>query len=117
MMSSAVSAPSPAPPSFAPLSAHVPDLVSLELLLAVARTGGLGAAGRELGLTQQAVSARIRSLEKRVGMRLLHRGSRGSTLTEAGRLLAGQAAGVLDAARELDACIATLRGERGPGGA
>jgi DNA-binding transcriptional LysR family regulator len=96
------------------LSAYVPDLTSLELLLTVRRTGGLGAAGRELGLTQQAVSARIRSLERRIGLRLLHRSSRGSTLTDAGRLLAEPATGVLDAARVLDACIAALRGT-GPG--
>ena len=41
-----------------PLSDHVPDLAALEMLLAVARTGSLNAASRQLGITQQAVSAR-----------------------------------------------------------
>jgi molybdate transport repressor ModE-like protein len=90
----------------------MPDLASLELLLAVARTGSLGAAGRELGLTQQAVSSRIRTTERLVGVRLLDRGTRGSTLTTSGALLADWAARVLEAAEELDVAIAALRGDR-----
>ncbi len=95
-----------------PLSQHVPDLGSLELLLAVGRTGSLGAAGRELGLTQQAASARVRTIERLVGVRLLDRGARGSTLTKSGALLADWATRVLAAAEELDAGIAALRGAR-----
>lgn len=94
------------------LSAHLPDLGSLELLLAVARTGSLGAAGRELGLTQQAASARMRTLERLVGVAVVQRGTRGSTLTDAGALLAGWSTPVLAAAAQLDAGIASLRGER-----
>jgi molybdate transport repressor ModE-like protein len=91
------------------LSVHLPDLRSLELLLAVARTGSLGAAGRELGLTQQAVSARIRTVEQLIGLPVVHRGPRGSTLTDAGALLVDWSTRVLAAAEELDAGIATLR--------
>jgi molybdate transport repressor ModE-like protein len=91
------------------LSVHLPDLRSLELLLAVARTGSLGAAGRELGLTQQAVSARIRTVEQLVGHPVVHRGPRGSTLTGAGALLVDWSTRVLAAAEELDAGIASLR--------
>ncbi|OLT11389.1 hypothetical protein BJF78_26770 [Pseudonocardia sp. CNS-139] len=91
------------------LSVHLPDLRSLELLLAVARTGSLGAAGRELGLTQQAVSARIRTVEQLVGLPVVHRGPRGSTLTGAGALLVDWSTRVLTAAEELDAGIASLR--------
>ena len=95
-----------------PLSPHVPDLSSLELLLAVARTGSLAAAGRELGFTQQAASSRIRTTERLVGVRLLDRGARGSTLTTSGALLADWAARVVGAAEELDAAMAALRGVR-----
>ena len=35
-----------------PLSDRVPDLTSLETLLAVARTGSLSAASQQLGITQ-----------------------------------------------------------------
>jgi molybdate transport repressor ModE-like protein len=94
------------------LSAHVPDLSSLELLLAVARTGSLGAAGRELGLTQQAVSSRIRTVERLIGVPVVNRGPRGSQLTEPGALVVDWARGVLAAAEQLDAGIAALRGER-----
>lgn len=94
------------------LSVHLPDLRSLELLLAVARTGSLGAAGRELGLTQQAVSARVRTVEQLVGVPVVHRGPRGSTLTGAGTLLVDWSTRVLTAAEELDAAIAALRVDR-----
>ena len=94
------------------LSVHLPDLRSLELLLAVARTGSLGAAGRELGLTQQAVSARVRTVEQLVGVPVVHRGPRGSTLTGAGTLLVDWSTRVLTAAAELDAAISALRADR-----
>jgi|SRR5271155_228130 len=52
------------------LSSRMPELSALEVFLAVARTASLGAAGRELGLTQQAVSARLASIEAQTGVRL-----------------------------------------------
>lgn len=94
------------------LSSHIPDLSSLELLLTVARTGSFGAAGRELGLSQQAVSSRVRTVERLVGVRLIERGARGSSLTPAGALLADWASRVLAAAEELDVAIGALRGAR-----
>lgn len=59
----------------------MPELAAFEVLLAIARTGSLGAAGRELGLTQQAVSSRLASLESQTGVRLVQRSTRGSRLT------------------------------------
>ncbi len=47
----------------------MPDLPSVETLLAVVTTGSLNAAAGELGITQQAVSARMRALEPRSGSR------------------------------------------------
>lgn len=94
------------------LSPRVPDLGALDLLLTVARTGSLGAAGRELGLSQQAVSSRVRTIERIVGVKVLHRGARGSTLTDDGALLADWAGRVLAAAEELDVAITALRGAR-----
>ena len=49
-----------------PLSSHVPDLFAFEIFLAIARTGSLAAAGREFGLTRQAVSARLASIEAQI---------------------------------------------------
>ncbi|MBM9468312.1 LysR family transcriptional regulator [Nakamurella leprariae] len=94
------------------LSARVPDLADLQLLLAVQRAGSLGAAGVALGISQQAASARIRALERRVGFPVLVRTRRGSRLTDAGGLLAQWADAVIRAATELDTGITSLRGER-----
>ena len=62
----------------------MPDLTSLELLLGIASHGSLSEAGRDLGLTQQAASARLASLEAQTGVRLVTRTTRGSQLTASG---------------------------------
>jgi DNA-binding transcriptional LysR family regulator len=45
-------------------------------LLAIAETGSLENAARELGLTQQAVTRRLASMEAKVGMTLADRTAR-----------------------------------------
>ncbi|HVB46387.1 MAG TPA: LysR family transcriptional regulator [Streptosporangiaceae bacterium] len=94
-----------------PLSARVPDLAALEVLLAIARTGSLNAAARQVGVTQQAVSARIKSAEAQAGVALVARTSRGSTLTAEGKVVAEWAARLLAVASELDAGLAALRND------
>lgn len=89
---------------------RVPDLDSLQLLLRVAATGSLGRAAAQHGISQPAVSARIRAIEHLVGVPLVTRGARGSSLTPAGELVAGWAEQVLAAAEVLDAGAASLRG-------
>jgi molybdate transport repressor ModE-like protein len=91
------------------LSVRVPDLAALEVLLSVARTGSLGRAAQEAGVSQQAVSARIRAMEAQTGVTLVQRTARGSSLTAEGAVIAQWAARVLDVASELDAEIAALR--------
>ena len=91
------------------LSARVPDLAALEVLLAIARTGSLNAAARQVGVTQQAVSARIRSAEAQAGVALVARTPRGSTLTPEGVVVAEWAARLLAVASELDAGLAAFR--------
>src|ERR1700687_2497620 len=95
-----------------PLSARMPELGALEVLSAIARTGSLGAAGREVGLTQQAVSARLTSIESQIGVRLVTRTTRGSQLTPAGVVVAEWADQVLDVAQRVDTGLASLRAER-----
>ncbi|MDG3010175.1 LysR family transcriptional regulator [Rhodococcus sp. D2-41] len=94
-----------------PLSSHMPGIAAFEVLLAVARTGSLGAAGRELGLTQQAVSARLNSIEAQTGVQLVVRTVRGSTLTPSGAVVAQWAAQLLEVAEHVDAGLASLRTE------
>lgn len=94
------------------LSPRMPDLSTLEILLAVARTGSFGAAARECGLSQQAVSSRIASLEAQSGVALVMRTPRGSTLTPSGVVIAEWAAKLLEVAHQLDAGLAALRSEK-----
>jgi DNA-binding transcriptional LysR family regulator len=89
----------------------MPDLDSFEVFLAVAETGSLSGAARALGLTQQAVSRRLASMEARAGVALAVRTTRGSELTPAGRFVVECASRLLDVARDIDASLGTLRQE------
>ena len=95
-----------------PLTARMPDLAALQVFVAVALTGSLNAAARELGVSQQAVSARITSIEKQTGVVLVSRTPQGSTLTPAGVSVAEWADRLLKSAAELDAGLAALRHDR-----
>jgi DNA-binding transcriptional LysR family regulator len=90
----------------------MPELSALEIFLAIARTGSFGAAAREFGLTQQAVSARMASIEAQIGVVLVVRTPRGSQLTPAGVVLAEWADRLLDVAHHVDAGLASMRSER-----
>jgi molybdate transport repressor ModE-like protein len=90
----------------------VPDLRALELLAVVARTGSLGVAAAELGISQQAASSRVRTMEALVGSPLLVRNRRGSEVTQTGELLVQWGGPVLEAAEQLAAGIAALRADR-----
>ncbi|GAA1735714.1 LysR family transcriptional regulator [Isoptericola hypogeus] len=94
--------------------AHL-DLTRLRVLAAVARTGSVTAAARELHYAQPSVSHHLARLEAEAGLPLLRRAGRGVRLTEAGRLLADRAEEILGrvegARRELDA-LAGLRAGR-----
>jgi molybdate transport repressor ModE-like protein len=94
------------------LTRRVPDLGALELLLAVARLGSLGAAARELEITQPAASSRIRSMERQLGVALVDRSPRGSRLTDAGALVTDWARRVVEAAEAFDAGAKALRVQR-----
>ncbi|GKQ34814.1 LysR family transcriptional regulator [Streptomyces sp. A012304] len=94
------------------LAHRVPDLGALELLLAVARLGSLGAAARELGITQPAASSRVRSMERQLGVALVDRSPRGSRLTDAGALVTDWARRIVEAAEAFDAGAQALRDRR-----
>ncbi|MGJ5750344.1 transcriptional regulator [Streptomyces puniciscabiei] len=100
------------PERTASLAHRVPDLSALELLLAVARLGSLGAAAREVGITQPAASSRIRSMERQLGVALVDRSPRGSRLTDAGALVTDWARRVVEAAAAFDVGARALRDRR-----
>ncbi|WP_159798518.1 LysR family transcriptional regulator [Puerhibacterium puerhi] len=67
----------------------------LRLVEAVARHGSLGAAARELLVSQPSASQRLGALERRLGTRLFDRDTTGARATAAGREVAQQATHVL----------------------
>ena len=91
------------------LSPRVPELAALQMLSCISRLGSFSATGKELGLSQQAVSSRMRALERQVGSTLFVRTPRGSALSPTGLLVANWADDVLAAAARLDAGIAAIR--------
>ena len=93
------------------------EIRHLTALEAVARTRSFGAAARELGYTQSAVSQQIAHLEQAVGQRLVDRpgGPRRVDLTEAGRLLLRHADAIVAQLGAAQADMAALaEGAAGP---
>jgi len=87
------------------------DLDGLRMLRDVVRLGSIAAAAHENGRTQQAVSARMRTLERSLGARLLTRGPAGSVPTETGHLVLDWAEELLDAADRFEAGIRSIGAE------
>lgn len=88
------------------------DSTELRILYALATTGSLTAAAASLGLSQPAVSQRIKRVETRLAVPLIERSGRGIRLTPAGKILADHGRTVVT---EIDAALAAiedLRGER-----
>ena len=88
------------------------DSTELRILHALATTGSLTAAAASLGLSQPAVSQRIKRVETRLAVPLIERSGRGIRLTPAGRILADHGRTVV---AEIDAALSAiddLRGER-----
>ncbi len=91
------------------MSESVHDLGALRALREVGRHGSIAAAASVLGVSQQALSARMRTLERVTGIALLARSPAGSHLTEQGQLIVGWAEDVLDAADRLEAGLRSIR--------
>jgi molybdate transport repressor ModE-like protein len=91
------------------------DLTRLRILDAVARTGSVTAAAKELQYSQSSVSHHVARLERETGAQLLQRTGRGIRLTPTGRLLAGRAGEILGrvdaAAAELSAHVGLSTGK------
>lgn len=91
---------------------RLPDLDDLALLVLVAETGSIGRAAVRLGLTQPSVSRRMSALERSLGVGLLSRSRRGTTLTPAGRVVVDWAASLLTSAEQFGRSVAALREQR-----
>ena len=84
------------------------DLRHLLTLRTVVDKGSFSHAAEELGVSQPAVSFQIRSLEERLGQRLLDRSGRRVTLTDAGRVVDGYARRILALEDDLEREISEL---------
>ena len=82
-----------------------PTLADLTAFAAVAEHRSFRRAADALGQSRSAVSHAMRSLEARLGVRLVHRTTRSVALTEAGAQLF---AGLAPALRDLDAALAAV---------
>lgn len=85
------------------------SLSALELLVATDSHGSISAAARALGVAQPTASAGLRALERRLGLELLERTTRGARLTETGRATAAWARDVIEASDRFETSVAALR--------
>lgn len=92
---------------------HVPDLPALAMLKSVIREGSFSAAAKEWGVSQQAMSQRMRSIESLVGAALFTRSPQGIAVTEAGVALLPAIDRLLEQADVLAQAIAALSVTRG----
>ncbi|MGF6601253.1 DNA-binding transcriptional LysR family regulator [Paraburkholderia sp. GAS448] len=74
------------------------DLLDVALFVRAAQLANVSAAGREFGLSAAVASARIASLERLLGARLLHRTTRRISLTQDGEVFMTRAVALLEAA-------------------
>jgi DNA-binding transcriptional LysR family regulator len=80
-------------------------LAELDIFARVVTAGSMSAAGRELGLSPPVVSKRIRSLEERLGTRLLQRTTRQLALTESGKGFYERVVAILASVDEAEAWV------------
>ena len=88
------------------------DLAKLATLRAVVALGSFSAAGRELALTQPAVSRQIALLERQIGTQLVWRTRQGVHPTQAGQLLADHADAILTRLALAEEQVAEVAGLR-----
>jgi DNA-binding transcriptional LysR family regulator len=87
-------------------------LEQLRIFVAVAEALHVTKAARALHLTQSAASAAVAAIEHRYGVPLFHRIGRGIQLTEAGKVLLGEARAVLRHAGDAQRALEELSGLR-----
>jgi len=88
------------------------DLHSIRIVRAIAETGTITGAARELGFSQPAISQHLQRTEARLGIPLVIRAGRGIRLTEAGQLLARHAVAISSAMDAAAGDLAELAGMR-----
>jgi LysR family transcriptional activator of dmlA len=95
-------APSHPQPGFQP--------AELSFIVALAASGSLSGAAREMGITTSAVSKRLALIEARVGVALVNRTTRRMSLTPEGEVLLEHARRILDEIADLDQLLSKSKG-------
>ncbi|CAK6500161.1 HTH-type transcriptional regulator DmlR (plasmid) [Pantoea sp. Nvir] len=85
-------------------------LEDMALIVEVAESGGLSAAGRRLSLSPASMTARLKAIEERYQTRLFHRSTRAITLTKAGEDFYHAALRVLNEARHAESLLVQKEG-------
>ena len=88
-------------------------LQKLEIFCCVAELRSVTRAAERIGIAQPVVTAHIRSLEAKLGVRLVGRTGRNISLTEAGQRVFSWAAEVMASKRQLERELGSLRGGTG----
>ncbi|WP_336644577.1 LysR family transcriptional regulator [Microbacterium sp. USHLN186] len=88
---------------------EIVDVRPLRALVQVAADGSISRAARSLGLTQQALSARLRAFERELDVELLQRSARGTTLSPQGDLVVVWAREALAGMDRFNAAVGSLR--------
>ena len=78
------------------------QLEDMQVFIRVVEAGGIGRAADQLNVAKSAVSRRLSELEKRLGVRLMNRTTRKSSLTEAGESYYQQTLKVVDQVDEIN---------------
>ncbi len=79
------------------------QLENMQIFIRVVEAGGIGLAAQQLNIAKSAVSRRLAELENLLGVTLLNRTTRTSSLTEAGRSYYTNALSILNDVTTLDA--------------
>src|SRR5690349_13801427 len=81
------------------------EIRHLQLVAAIAETGGVTRAGERLNLSQSALSHQLRDVESRLNTALFHRVGRRMVLTHAGEEVRRAAAQVLEIVRRAEEAV------------
>ncbi len=86
------------------------QIIEMKVFVKIVEAGTISRAAEQLGLAKSAVSRRLSDLERRLGVQLMSRTTRTSSLTDAGRTYYKRSGEILDELAELDAEISSNKG-------
>ena len=93
------------------MRSDLPNLNDLAIFLVACETKNFSQAGRQLHLSQPAISQTINNLEKHFGTKLFLRQGRSVDLTEIGQALRPMVMELVSAARRMEETVSSLQGE------